>query len=210
MRRAFAFAALAAIACAPGPAVRRPAGSLYDLSQRDEVFRRAERALAREGYAVALRDPDAGHLMARPTDRLAPCAAGLCASRDFLQVWVQTNGIAVVSLVRLAWDDAARGWRPLRDRAAVAAVQAQEEALLRAIVGPELKAKQAGEGETCRTDDQCAIDLACSRGVCIPTCDAFRECPHGQVCGAAPGSSRYVCIDSLFPMEPQLTPGVGP
>jgi hypothetical protein len=158
-----------AVACAStGPArppVGRPAQAELPAAAREAAWTRALEVIQARGDQVRLADPDRGILVTSPREVQATCGERTCLARDILRLRLD-GGRAQLVLDRRLFDDTVRAYLPPQDEAAVAAVEAEEFALLRAIIGGRPELRTSLRGEHCAEDAECGKGLACDGRVC--------------------------------------------
>jgi hypothetical protein len=163
-----ALIAIALAGCGTAKPALLPAyGQLPDGS-REASWARAQAVLRDRDDEIALADPSRGVLVTRERVRQAPCASGACHCRDVLHVRVD-EGRAAVTLERRLWDPVATAWRPPADPAAVAAVVAEERALLEKLQATRIEVRAGHAGEGCSANPDCAEGLHCVSRRCVKT-----------------------------------------
>ncbi len=169
-----AFAALAALATFAGgcattgparPPVPRPAQAELPAPEREAAWARALEVFRDRGDEVRLADPGRGILVTAPREVQATCGERTCLARDILRLRLD-GGRAQLVLDRRLFDDTLRAFVPPQDEAAVAAVEAEEFALLRAIIGGRPELRTSLRGEHCAEDAECGQGLACDGRAC--------------------------------------------
>lgn len=163
-----AFAAFAGGCATSGPVrppVGRPAHAELPAAARDTAWARALEVLHDRGDEVQLADPGRGILVTSPREVQATCGERTCLARDILRLRLD-GGRAQLVLDRRLFDDTVRAYLPPQDQAAVLAVEAEEFALLRAIIGSQPELRTSLRGEHCAEDAECGKGLACDGRVC--------------------------------------------
>lgn len=163
-----ALAALVGGCATTGPArppVGRPAQAACSTSAREATWARALEVIGGRGDEVRLADPARGILVTAPREVQATCGERTCLARDILRLRID-GGRAQLVLDRRLFDDTLRAYVPPQDQAAVNAVEAEEFAVLRAIIGAQPELRTSRRGEHCSEDAECDRGLACDGREC--------------------------------------------
>jgi hypothetical protein len=145
--------------------VARPAQAELPASDRAAAWPRALQVIGERGDQVRLADPARGILVTAPRELQATCGQRTCLARDILRLRLD-GGHAQLVLDRRLFDDTLRAYLPPQDPAAVAAVEAEQLAVLRAILGAPAELRTSHGGEHCSEDAECDRGLACDGRSC--------------------------------------------
>jgi hypothetical protein len=140
MKRLFVLAASFAAACAtvnPGPQMQRTiATARVDPSERDRAVTSALRVAQQKGWLIAVSDRSAGLLTSQNMSTgTKPCGTLACESRSTLQITVADSGDVVVNLHREFLNPISHAWFVPTLARDVKPIEAEQLALLNAIVG---------------------------------------------------------------------------
>jgi hypothetical protein len=161
---------IAAAGCGPATPALLPAYGQLPPGGREATWTRAQAALRDRDEEIALADPQRGVLVTRERVRQAPCRAGACHARDVLHLRID-EGRAAVTLQRRLFDPVAAAWGAPADPTAVAAVVAEERALLEKLQATRIEVRAGHVGEGCSATPDCAEGLHCVARRCVKTRD---------------------------------------
>ncbi len=131
------------LACAGSGAVRRNATATIDPAVRDQAFSRALGVVQERGYVIAVSDRAAGLLTSQTMGLLdSGCGIVVCHARQTLQITIAENGAVTVQLRREA-QMGSDPWFEPTDEDTVREIEADQNAILRAIVGGSVSPPQA-------------------------------------------------------------------
>jgi hypothetical protein len=159
---------IALAGCGPSTPSLLPAYGQLAAGGRETAWARAQAALRDRDEEIALADPQRGVLVTREKVRQAPCAVGACHARDVLHLRID-EGRAAVTLERRMFNPAAAAWGPPADPTAIAAVVAEERALLEKLQASRVEVRAGHVGEGCSATPDCAEGLHCVSRRCVKT-----------------------------------------
>lgn len=140
------FVTFALSACvAPGAHVmKKTAAGQIGTGDRERAFSRALQVVQRDGWMVAVSDRAAGLLTTQSMSTGAkPCGIMTCDSRSTLQITIAESGDVVVNLHREFFPPGGTAWFVPTLERDVRVIEAEQDAVLAAIVGTPVRAASA-------------------------------------------------------------------
>ncbi|HZZ85579.1 MAG TPA: hypothetical protein VFE30_13655 [Anaeromyxobacteraceae bacterium] len=180
-----AAAALVLAACGPKRLAYRPAESSFPKGDFDANWARAVDALEARGYPIQISDKARGILGSQEVEVQVPCGAEQsCLGRQSIQMRINPDGRATVMVNRKIWSSVTRQLAPPSesDLAAMGALHADQELLLREVLGEKTEGSRGADGDPCTKDDQCHEGRICAQHRCYRGCSDENPCPPLFAC----------------------------